>query len=233
MTPGDTAANHRRARFVTTVMGEAMAPAPETQTGCSGGNRSGAGAALIWAALAACALAGCSDDARPPAPPAAIAAPERSAADPASGVTTELDGAAPELRAAAFAELSGDLVAAHTGFERVLAAADAPPALAARAALRLARRESRAGKTRQALELAARASALAPGDAAIGEGVAELQADMVAASGTGDVRGPRLGTPLPGVAPRVAAAFAAAERALAAVHKRRSPPVVEIGRAHV
>ena len=225
MTPGDTSAKHRRARFVTTEMGEAMAPAPGTPA--SGGNRSGAGAALIGAVLAACAVIACGDDARPPAPPPAVAAPDRDVADPARGVTTELDGAAPELRAAAFAELSGDLAAAHAGFEQVLAAPDAPPALSARAALRLARLESRAGKTRHALELAARASALAPGDAAIAEGVAGLQADMVAAAGTGDVRGPRLGTTLPGVAPRDAAAFAAAERALATVHSLRSPPVVE------
>jgi hypothetical protein len=235
VTPRDIAANLRRARSVTTRMGEAMAPAPETPP--SGGNRSGAGAALIRRApscrariagavlvLAAC---GCGDDARPAAPPVAAVAPDRSAADPARGVTTELDGAAPRLHAAGFAELTGDLAAARAGFEQVLAAPDAPLPLAARAALHLARLESRAGKTRHALELAARASALAPSDAAIVEGVAELQADMVAAAGAGDLRGPRPGTPLPGVPPRVAAAFAAAERALAQVHKLRSPPVVE------
>lgn len=229
VTGGDTPANHRRARLATKELGEAMAPAPETQTLPSGGNRSGAGAALIRAACVALAglAASCGGDARPAAPPVVRPAPERSAADPANGVTTELDGAAPALRTAAFAELTGDIAAAHTGFEQVLAAADTPPPLAARAALHLGRLEARTGRTRHALELAARASALAPGDTAIAEGVAELQADMVAAAGTGDLRGPRLGTPLPGVAPRVAAAFAAAERALAAVHKLRSPPVVE------
>lgn len=237
VTPGDTAANLRRTRSVTTRMGEAMAPAPETPP--SGGNRSGAGAALIrrtrpgWLAriagpvLLVLTANACGDDARPPAPPAAAVAPDRSAADPARGVTTELDGAAPRLHAAGFAELTGDLAAARAGFEQVLAAPDAPPPLAARAALHLARLESRAGKTRHALELAARASALAPSDAAVVEGVAELQADMVAAAGAGDLRGPRLGTPLPGVPPHVAAAFAAAERALAQLHKLRTPPVVE------
>ncbi|HEU4734149.1 MAG TPA: hypothetical protein VFT22_39935 [Kofleriaceae bacterium] len=160
-------------------------------------------------------------------PPAELAAPERSAADPARDVTTELDGAGPPLSAAILAELTGDLAAARTGFEHVLAVPDTPAPLVARAALHLARLESRAGRSRHALELAARASALAPSDAAIAEGVAELQADMVAAAGAGDVRGPRLGTLLPGVDPAVADAFAAAERALARVHELHPRPVLE------
>src|SRR5215831_12425868 len=108
VTPGDNAENLRRARPGTTRMGEAMAPAPETPP--SGGNCSGAGASLIdrlvAAALIALGLCGCGDDARPPAPQAAVVAPDRNSADPARGVTTELDGAAPALRAAAFAELT-------------------------------------------------------------------------------------------------------------------------------
>ncbi|HEX4420508.1 MAG TPA: hypothetical protein VH165_21480, partial [Kofleriaceae bacterium] len=115
----------------------------------------------------------------------------------------------------------------RAGFERGLAAPDTPPARAARAALHLAQLESRTGKSRRALDLVARASALAPSDVAIAEGVAELQADVVAAAGAGDLRGPRLGIPLPGVAPGVAEAFAAAERALAQVHKLRPRPVLE------
>ncbi|HEY0479803.1 MAG TPA: hypothetical protein VGD37_19925 [Kofleriaceae bacterium] len=180
-----------------------------------------------WLALLALGLVGCGDSAPPVPRPAEVAAPERAAADPTRGITTELDGAAPELGAAVLAELTGDLAAARAGFERVLDASDAPPAIAARAALHLARLESRAGKSRHALELVARASALAPSDVAISEGVAELQADVVAAAGTGDLRGPRLGTPLPGVEPRVAEAFAAAERVLARVHKLRPRPVLE------
>src|SRR5262249_27255091 len=112
------------------------------------------------------------------------------------------------------------------GFDHVLAS-DTPAPLAARAALHLAQLESRTGKSRRALDLVARASALAPSDVAIAEGVAELQADVVAAAGTGDLRGPRLGTPLQGVDPGVAAAFAAAERALAQVHKLRPRPIIE------
>lgn len=230
-------ANLRRRRLATKELGEAMAPASEPPP--SGGISSGAGAAPVHRrpralavlamifGLAGFALAGCGDRA-PPAPrPAEIAVPDRAAADPARGITTELDGPAPELGAAVLAELTGDLAAARAGFEHVLAAGDSPPGLAARAALHLARLESRAGRSRHALELVARASALAPSDVAISEGVAELQADVVAAAGTADLRGPRLGTPLPGVDPRVAEAFAAAERALARVHKLRQRPVLE------
>ncbi|HET7503567.1 MAG TPA: hypothetical protein VFK02_21240 [Kofleriaceae bacterium] len=125
------------------------------------------------------------------------------------------------------AELTGDVAAARDGFERVLAAGDTPAPLAARAALHLARLESRTGKSRHALDLVARATALAPSDVAIAEGVAELQADIVAAAGAGDLRGPRIGTPLPGVPPRVAEAFAAAERALEQVHRLRPRPIIE------
>jgi hypothetical protein len=230
VTPRYTTATLRRARLAIKEMGEAMAPAPESPP--SGGNRSGAGAAPVarrrWVALGALAslgLAACGDDGPPSPRPAQVAAPGRAAADPALGVTTPLDGAAPQLAAAMFAELTGDLATARAGFERVLAGTDTP--LAARAALHLAQLESRAGKNHHALELAARASALAPGDVAIVEGVAELQADVVAAAGAGDLRGPRLGTLLPGVDPRVADAFAAAERALARVHQLRVRPVLE------
>jgi hypothetical protein len=208
-------------------MGEAMAPASESPP--SGGNRSGAGAAPIFGALLVAtlgALCACGDDARPVPTPASSAAPSRGVADPARVVTTELDGAAPEFSDALLDELTGDPEAARVGFQRVLEGYTPAP-LAARAALHLAQLELRAGKSRHALDLVARASALAPSDVAITEGVAELQADVVAAAGTGDLRGPRLGILLPGVEPRVAAAFAAAERALAQVHKLRPRPIIE------
>jgi hypothetical protein len=168
----------------------------------------------------------CGDDAPPPPHPIAPSPTER-AADPARGVTTELDGPAPSFGAALVAELTGELAAARAGFAEVLAAPDPPPALAARAALHLAQLEVRAGNGRHALDLVARASALAPSDVAIAEGVAELQADVVAAAGAADLRGPRIGTPLPGVAPAAAAAFAQAERALAQVRRLRARPVLE------
>ena len=182
---------------------------------------------IVGALLGAVALLGCGDAAPPPPRPAEIAVSSRAAADPAQGVTTELDGAAPAFGDAVLAELTGDVARARTGFERVLAAGDTPAALAARAALHLAQLESRTGKSRHALDLVARAAALAPSDVAIAEGVAELQAGDVAAAGAGDLRGPRLGTPLPGVEPAVADAFAAAERALGRVHKLRPRPLIE------
>ena len=232
VTACDTVATSRRVGSVTKEMGEAMAPASESPP--SGGNSSGAGAPPICSALAAvaalwlaAAASACGDDARPHDRPAEIAQHDRAAADPARGITTELDGASPAFGAALLAELTGDVAAARAGYDRVLAASDPPSALAARAALHLAQLESRAGRSRHALDLVARATALAPSDVAIAEGVAELQADVVAAAGAGDIRGPRLGTPLPGVEPRVADAFAAAERALERVHRLRPRPIIE------
>lgn len=169
----------------------------------------------------------CGDDARPTATPDVAPAADRSAADPAAGITTELDGPAPGFGDAVLAELTGDEAAARAGFERVLAAPDAPAAVSARAALHLAQMESRAGRSRHALDLVARASSLAPGDVVIAEGVAQLRADAVAATGSGTIRGPRLGTPLPGVEPKVAEAFAAAEKELETVHKLRPRPIIE------
>jgi hypothetical protein len=234
VTPRYIAEKLRRARLDTKEMGEAMAPASESPP--CGGTSSGAGAApigrvarsaLALAALLAAVACACGDDARPRSKPAPIVARDRAAADPARGVATELDGASPAFGEALLAELTGDVAAARAGFARVLAASDPSPALAARAALHLARLESRAGRSRHALDLVARASALAPSDVAIAEGVAELQADVVAAAGAGDLRGPRLGTALPGVEPRVAEAFAAAERALERVHRLRPRPLIE------
>jgi hypothetical protein len=216
VTPRCEAMLSRAPSLDTKVMGEAMAPASGFQP--SGGRSSGAGAAPVF--LLALLIA-CGDDPQTTAPPPPAPTQSRPAADPAEGVTTDLDGVAPEFSVALVAELEGDDAAARAGFERVLAAPDAPPLLAARAALHLAQYETRAGKSRHALDLVARATTLAPGDAAIAEGVAQVEADVVAASGAGDIRGPKLGTPLPGVDPKVADAFAAADRALVQVHAIR------------
>jgi len=175
-------------------------------------------------------LGACADDNAPRATPPPAPATSRVAADPAQGVTTELDGAAPAFGEGVLAELAGDEPAARAAFERVLAAPDAPVALAARAALHLAQIESRAGVSssrRHVLDFVARAAALAPSDVAIAEGVAQLQADVVAASGAGDISGPAVGKPLPGVEPKVAEEFAAAERALVAVHRIHPRPFIE------
>ena len=176
-------------------------------------------------------LAACDDGGPPRAAAVTTPAISRVAADPAQGITTELDGAAPSFGDGVLAELTGDEAAAKLAFEKVLGAPDAPAALAARAALHLAQIESRAGvatsRRHTMLDLVARAASLAPSDVAIAEGVAQLQADVVAASGAGDLRGPALGTALPGVEAAVAEQFAAAERALAAVHRLHPRPFIE------
>jgi hypothetical protein len=169
-------------------------------------------------------LGGCGNDEPTARHQVVPSLPRVAAADPAQGVTTALDGVAPVYGDAVLAELSGDVGGARAGYEKLLAAPDAPAPLAARAALHLAEIEARAGKSRHALDLGARAAALAPTDVAITDGIAQLRADVVAASGTGDVRGPPAGTPLPGVDPKIADAFAAAERSLVAVHRFQPRP---------
>lgn len=172
--------------------------------------------------------AACGDDApRPDEHPAQPVLTQHSAADPAAGVSTELDGVAPGLGDGEIAELVGDDKAARAAYEQLLAP-DSPPHVSARAALHLAQLEVRAGRSRHALDLVARASALAPGDVAISEGIAALEADVVAASGAGDIRGPRIGTTLPGVDAKVAAKFAAAERAYGGVHAMRPRLDIEV-----
>ncbi|MBA3395796.1 MAG: hypothetical protein H0T89_24340, partial [Deltaproteobacteria bacterium] len=139
---------------------------------------------MLRASLVALALLalGCADEEHPRVPTTAIHEPGRSAADPARGVTTELDGTAPAFVAGVIAELAGDPAAARAAFESVLASPDSPAPLAGRAALHLAQMDSRAGKNRDALDLVARATALAPADVVIAEGVEQLRADVVAAA---------------------------------------------------
>jgi len=173
------------------------------------------------------ALLACSDTEEPRPRTAVAADHDRVAADPAIGSTTELDGAAPAFGDAVLAELTGDEAAARTAYERVLAAPDVPATLTARAAIHLAQIESRAGSTRHALDLVARATALAPTDPVVAAGAASLQADIVAAAGAGDIRGLPLGTALPNVGADVADAFAAAERDLAKTHRTRLRITIE------
>lgn len=207
------------AREAATRDAGARAPASRPPSGSS------LGAGVAW--LLCFLVAACADDAQPreQVAPAPVAA--RGAADPAAGMSTELDGDAPAFGDAVLAELTGDEAAARAGFERVLASTDVPAALAARAALHLAQMESRAGKSRHALDLVVRAEALAPGDPVVIDGVAQLRAAAVAASSAGDIRGPRVGTALTGVEPKVAEQFAAAEKALDAVHKLHPRPLIE------
>jgi hypothetical protein len=136
-------------------------------------------------------------------------------------VTTELDGSGAAFGGGVLAELTGDDAGARAAYERVLAAPDSPSDVAARAALHLAQLEARAGKTARAQDLIARATALAPSDPTISDGADRVRAEIVARSSAGDIRGPKLNTPLPGVTPAIANAFADAEQALARVHAMR------------
>jgi hypothetical protein len=210
--------------------GEAIAPASALP---SGGRGAGAGAApfprglRLALALAAAAAAACGGERQAPSTPEVAPAGERAAADPALHVSTEIDAPAIAFGGGVIAELTRDQAAARAAYERVLAAQDAPPAIAAGAALFLAWFEQRAGNHRHALDLAARAVALAPSNAAITEGVAQLRDAIVAEVGAEDIRGPRLGTQLPGVPAAVARAFADAERALGAVTKLHVRPYIE------
>lgn len=207
--------------------GEASAPA---SIALPGGRALGAGALPFVAlalALALGGLSGCGDDAPTASRPETSPAADRASADPARGMTTELDGTSPAFSDAVLAELLGDEATARAGYERVLGAPDTPAALAAKSALRLAQLESLAGRSRHALDLVVRAAALAPGDIAIAEGVAQLRADAVARSGESNLRGPPLGTPLSGTETKVAEAFAAAERAMGKVHRLRPRPFIE------
>lgn len=192
-----------------------------------GGSRRRGRAVPSAAILFALVLGACGDPEQVAPIAETTPAADRTAADPAEGVQTELDGAAPAFGDAVLAELTGDEVAARAGFARVLAAPDSPAPLAARAALHLAQLEAKAGRTSQARDLSLRASTLAPNDPVVIEGSAQIRASAVAESGAGDLRGPRLGHPLAGVEPAVAAAFAAAEKALDKVHRFRPRPIIE------
>jgi hypothetical protein len=203
-----------------------MASAPERKS-LSGGSNSGAGVAPVLL-LVLVGFGACTDAGHRTATVDTPQTPTRGVADPAANITTELDGIAPQFGDAVVAELSGDEPSARAAFGKLLAAQDAPTPLRARSALHLAQLEARAGNARPALDLVARAAALAPGDPAITEGVARVQADIVAASGAGDLRGPKLGTVLPGVDAKVADAFAAAEHAFARVHAIRPQQRLEV-----
>jgi hypothetical protein len=167
------------------------------------------------------ALAACGDDQHVATTRPLSASHGSGAANPASGVTTDLDGVAPEFGNGALAELTGDDTAARASYEKVLAATDAPADVAARAALHLAQLEARTGKTGRARDLIARATALASSDPTIIDGADQVRAEIVARSSAGDIRGPALGQALAGVDANVAAQFAEAEKALGRVHAMR------------
>ena len=171
-------------------------------------------------------LVACADEARPLTQVPARPEVDRRGADLAAGLTTELDTASAAFGDGMLAHLMGDAAAARTAFERVLASPESPPHVAARAALHLAQIMSRQGNRRDAQDLVARAEAFAPNDLAVKEAAKQLRRDLVSAAGTGEIRGPRPGTPLPGIPERVADAFMAAEKLLVRVHRLRVRPVL-------
>ncbi len=202
----------------TNDVGEAMAPASEFHL--SGGINLGAGAKPSCLIALAFVL-GCSDDAKPPPPSTAPVAASRVAADPAAGITTELDTAAPRFGEGLIAELAGRDADARLAFDAVLAGSNVPAPVAARAALHLAQLEARTGKSGRARDLIARATSLAPTDLEISEGAAQVEIGL---RGANDIRGPRVGTVLAGVDAKTAAAFRTAEAALEAVHRMHPRP---------
>ena len=206
--------------LATTSVGEAMAPASGLRKVPGVGAKPSFPGAFLALALLALLVACTSDEQHSTRrPPTSLHG--SGAADPAVGVTTELDGSGPRFGDGVLAELTGDDTGARDAYEKVLASPDSPSDVAARAALHLAQLEARAGKTGRARDLIARATALAPSDSMIIDGADRVRAEIVARSSAGDIRGPKLGTPLAGVEPAVAAAFAQAEQALARVHAMR------------
>lgn len=181
----------------------------------------GAKPSFRWLLIATFALVACSGDEQRSTRRPTASLHGSGDADPAMGVTTDLDGSGPKFGDGVLAELTGDDTGARAAYEKVLAATDAPLDVAARAALHLAQLEARSGKTGRARDLIARAAALAPSDPTITDGADRVRAEIVARSSAGDIRGPKLNTPLAGVTPAVAAAFAQAEQALARVHAMR------------
>ncbi len=221
----------RAARLGTTVVGEAMTPAPGSPS--SGGNRPGAGVALVFRArravvalLLGCGCAGSEED------------PAVAGRDAAAGAAPRLDaglvvgtgGTAASAYWGAWLEqmIGGNAELARAGFEATLARAAEDPDAAARAAVELAGLEIVTGNRRRALELLARAQSLAPGDPSVTDAVSALSSRVAATpAGESDVRGPAPGTPLAGVDAAVQAQWRAAEQALVRTHRLRIRPMLE------
>lgn len=165
-------------------------------------------------------LVACGDGSHHPATHLDVPARGSSAADPATGIETDLDSEAPVFGDGVLAELTGDIAAARASYEHVLSSSDVPADIAARAALHLAQLEARAGKSGRARDLIARATALAPTDLSVSDGADRVRAEIVAGSSAGDIR-PKLGTLLPGVSTKVGKLWASAERTFARVHAIR------------
>jgi hypothetical protein len=124
--------------------------------------------------------------------------------------------------------VGGDPAVAGDGYERALADPALPATLGTRAALRWAALEATAGRTRRAIELVARASAIAEGDPVLTDSADRLQGAIASLGPTEvEVRGPPLGTAVAGADAATAARLTRAEDLLARAHRLRLRPVIE------
>jgi hypothetical protein len=121
--------------------------------------------------------------------------------------------------------VAGDVDGARAGYEAALAESALASSVATRAALRWATVEAATGRNLRAIELVARASALAEGDPVLVDAADRLRV-AVSRDGDGDVRGPALGTPIAGADAVTAAKFAAAERLHDRARRVRVRPVM-------
>jgi hypothetical protein len=166
-------------------------------------------------------LAACSGSGRPgraPAPPALAA--EATGEPDAGGATL----AERYYRAYLSETVDGNLRGARGAYEEVLETGGAEArGVAARAALRLAGLDGQEGKSREALELLARAASLGGDDPALLEAVDALRLQLAGSEPRTDtgLRGPAPGTPLDGAGAKAAGRFAGAERLLDAYQRRR------------
>jgi hypothetical protein len=180
------------------------------------------------AALAALVAAGCGSDGRKPTgseptagpPPGERADPSRDVpgGPAARGEVAFYDGLIADL-------VVGDVDGARAGYQAALAEGALASPVATRAALRWATVEAASGRNLRAIELVARASALAEGDPVLVEAADRLRV-AVSQDTDSDVRGPPLGTALAGVDAVTAARFATADRLHDRARRVRVRPVM-------
>ncbi len=169
----------------------------------------------------------------PPPPPPARAADAGAGDDLGGGALREPGDtplAARYYRAYVAENVDGDRAAARAGYEAVLEAGGSDSrTVAARAALRLAGLEAQEGRSREALELLARAASLGGDDPALVEAVDALRLSLAEAGVRADtgLRGPPVGRLLDGAATAAAERFARAEKLLDAYRERRVRARVE------
>jgi hypothetical protein len=199
-----------------------LVPAPRRFLARSAKNRPRSAAAFACAVLAATACSA--------GPTASVGAPlpgppPGANADPS--IDLDHQGAVAYYEAVLAEEIAGDLPAARQLYDRALTQQLAP-ALAARAALRWAVLEAATGSGRRAIELVARASALADGDPVLTASADRLQGAITSIGPTAiEVRGPPLGTPVAGDA-ATAQRFAHAEELLARAHRLRPRGLIQV-----